>query len=60
MHSYVSITDFKPMDNNYSSVRIIDYQTHGVNSDVKSNMAKRIEYTSQHLLNKESFLEGWM
>ena len=60
LNSYVSITDFKPMDQNYSSVRILDYQTHGLKGDVKSNMARRIEYTSQQLLNKETFLEGWM
>lgn len=52
----LSITDFKPIEQNYSSVKIIDYQTHGIKSDLKTSLAKKIEYTSNQLFNKETFL----
>lgn len=61
LHSnYVSINDFRPIEQNYSSIKILDYQTHGLNNDIKINNAKKIEYTSNQLLPKEDFLEEWM
>ena len=60
LSNYVSISDFKPIEQNYSSVKIIDYQTHGIKSDIKTSLAKKIEYTSNQLFNKETFLEAWM
>jgi hypothetical protein len=61
LHSnYVSINDFRPIEQNYSSIKILDYQTHGLNNDIRVNNAKKIEYTSNQLLPKEDFLEEWM
>lgn len=40
--NYVSIADFKPMEQNYSSVKIIDYTTHGIKTDIKTSLAKKI------------------
>ncbi len=56
LSNYVSITDFKPLDANYSSIKIIDYETHGIKKDITTTLAKKIEYTSNQLLNKETFL----
>lgn len=42
LSNYLSITDFKPIEQNYSSVKIIDYQTHGIKSDIKTSLAKKI------------------
>jgi hypothetical protein len=42
LSNYMSITDFKPVEQNYTSVQIIDYQTHGIKSDLKTSLAKRI------------------
>lgn len=56
LSNYVSVTDFKPLEGNYSSIKIIDYETHGIKKDITSSLAKKIEYTSHQLLNKETFL----
>lgn len=40
--NYVSIADFKPLEHNYSSVKIIDYTTHGIKADIKTSLAKKI------------------
>ena len=60
LNNYVSVTDFKPLEGNYSSIKIIDYETHGVKKDINTMLAKKIEYTSAQLLNKSTFLENWM
>jgi hypothetical protein len=30
------------MEQNYSSIKIIDYQTHGLKGDIKTSLAKKI------------------
>ena len=60
LSNYVSVTDFRPLEANYSSIKIIDYETHGIKKDLNAVLAKKIEYTSTQLLNKETFLENWM
>jgi hypothetical protein len=34
LSNYVSISDFKPVLDNYTSVKIIDYETHGIKKDL--------------------------
>ena len=58
--NYVSISDFKPIDQNYSSIKIVDYQTYGVAKDVQSHIAQKISFTSSQIMNKETFLQSWM
>jgi hypothetical protein len=56
LSNYVSVNDFKPLEGNYSSIKIIDYETHGIRKDLNTMLAKKIEYTSKQLFNKETFL----
>lgn len=42
LSNYVSVSDFKPLENNYSSIKIIDYETHGLKKDINAVLAKKI------------------
>jgi len=57
LSNYVSVSDFKPLEANYSSIKIIDYATHGIKKDINEDVARKIQYTSTQLLNKSTFLE---
>lgn len=64
--NYNSINDsvffyeFRPIEQNYTSVTILDYQTHGMRKDIRENLARRIEINPMQMHNKNSFLQEWM
>jgi hypothetical protein len=59
--NYVSINDFKPIDNNYTSVQIFDHRTHDLNGDAAATRAKRIDSNSHKKFEKTTTdLEDWL
>jgi hypothetical protein len=64
--NYTSVADsffiyeFRPLEQNYTSVKIMDYETHGVKRDLRDCFAKRTDFTAAQLCTKGSFLESWM
>lgn len=52
--------EFRPIEQNYTSFKIMDYQTHGMKKDLREILARRIEINPVQMHNKNSFLQGWM
>jgi hypothetical protein len=60
LSNFNSISSFRPLEHNYSSVKILEYDSHGVEDDLRNSRARRLESPLCQLSARENSLERWM